>query len=495
MCLYPIYIRNKRYTPNSKNGGFAPICDDNRKLYVPVGCGVCIECRRKRANEWKVRLNEEIAHNREKALFVTLTFSDEEYTRLYNESEAKTDEQMLTYTIRRFKDRVRKRFSTAKRMWLIQEYGSDYDRVHIHGLIWGMNDEEIKQTWKHGFTFCGKTIGPQTVNYIVKYCLKADKKRPNWKPKIWCSPGLGKDYNAKINQYAAEKTKEYYVCPNGAKINLPIYYRNKIYTDEQRENLWIQRLNKNERYAMKSRYKLITQEDIEDFKRILKNYQEINEQNGYGFVPNYWKSKNKNHGNLNIWNCQKKEVVLQINSNQFSYGTSKTYGGNNSQNEHVELGHEETEIRNTLHTARGLFHTKNICDGQITHGRLWNAPERHRNFNRQYPTREVANYMDRTQSTNSHNIENWIIKESKAFPDSNLKMGNMDNIERSTYECIDVDTGEIYNKLDKSKTFKTICYERTSRKITKPDGTKTKIWKTIRFVQECGKEQYKFDFG
>ena len=41
-----------------------------------------------------------------------------------------------------------------------------------------------------------------------------------------------------------------YRCKNGAKINLPIYYRNKIYTEEERELLWIQKLNKGEVYVM-----------------------------------------------------------------------------------------------------------------------------------------------------------------------------------------------------------------------------------------------------
>ena len=33
------------------------------------------------------------------------------------------------------------------------------------------------------------------------------------------------------NKYKGEDTKETYRCKNGAKINLPIYYRNKIYTE------------------------------------------------------------------------------------------------------------------------------------------------------------------------------------------------------------------------------------------------------------------------
>ena len=45
MCLNPSYIKNRKYIPNKKNGGVVPPISDMRVLYVPVGCGVCIECK------------------------------------------------------------------------------------------------------------------------------------------------------------------------------------------------------------------------------------------------------------------------------------------------------------------------------------------------------------------------------------------------------------------------------------------------------------------
>ena len=43
MCLYPKLIRNKKYTSNKKNGWVIPAVFDNRTLFVPAGCGNCIE--------------------------------------------------------------------------------------------------------------------------------------------------------------------------------------------------------------------------------------------------------------------------------------------------------------------------------------------------------------------------------------------------------------------------------------------------------------------
>ena len=51
MCLYPKLIKNRKYMPNKKNGGNVPEVQDDRVLYVPVGCGNCIECKRQKKRE------------------------------------------------------------------------------------------------------------------------------------------------------------------------------------------------------------------------------------------------------------------------------------------------------------------------------------------------------------------------------------------------------------------------------------------------------------
>ena len=76
MCLYPKLIKNRKYIANKKNGGVIPAVSDKRVLLVPVGCGKCMECMKKKSREWTVRLSEELRENK-KALMVTLTFSTE----------------------------------------------------------------------------------------------------------------------------------------------------------------------------------------------------------------------------------------------------------------------------------------------------------------------------------------------------------------------------------------------------------------------------------
>ena len=53
MCLYPKLIKNKKYVANKKNGGIIPEVEDDRVLYVPVGCGNCIECKKKKKESGK----------------------------------------------------------------------------------------------------------------------------------------------------------------------------------------------------------------------------------------------------------------------------------------------------------------------------------------------------------------------------------------------------------------------------------------------------------
>ena len=60
MCLYPKLIANPKYKANKKNGGNVPPIFDKRVLTIPIGCGKCIECKKKKAREWQVRLSEEI---------------------------------------------------------------------------------------------------------------------------------------------------------------------------------------------------------------------------------------------------------------------------------------------------------------------------------------------------------------------------------------------------------------------------------------------------
>ena len=77
---------------------------------------------------------------------------------------------------------------------------------------------------------------------------KIDEKHPDFIGKVLCSRGIGAGYikrpDAAKHPYRDWETIETYRLRNGAKINLPIYYRNKLFTEKERELLFIDKIDK-----------------------------------------------------------------------------------------------------------------------------------------------------------------------------------------------------------------------------------------------------------
>ena len=98
MCLYPRLISNRKYIANKKNGGIIPPIKDPRTLYVPIGCGNCMECAKQKSNQWRTRLLEDIKTNTN-AKFITLTFSNQSIAKLTDYIYAKTQTKPTGYDL------------------------------------------------------------------------------------------------------------------------------------------------------------------------------------------------------------------------------------------------------------------------------------------------------------------------------------------------------------------------------------------------------------
>ena len=107
MCLFTRYMINKRYVPTKKNGYNPPDLEDERMKYIPIKCGQCIECRKSIAENWRIRLIEEIKKDK-KGRFITLTFKEEELEKLEKELETTDANKIATVAIRRFRWNWRK---------------------------------------------------------------------------------------------------------------------------------------------------------------------------------------------------------------------------------------------------------------------------------------------------------------------------------------------------------------------------------------------------
>lgn len=290
MCLYPKIIENRKYKVNKKNGGVIPPIFDERTRYVPVGCGKCMECMKQKQRNWQIRLLEDIREHKN-GKFITLTFNRESLEKLQDEvgyinDKYVQDNAVATLAVRRFLERWRKKYKKSIRHWLVTELGhTGTERIHIHGIIYTDEDNiTIEDIWKYGFIWIGSYVNERTINYITKYISKQDLVHKNYIPKILTSSGIGSRYlkteTKKLNKYEEGKTREYYRTRTGHKINLPVYYRNNIYSEEEREKLWIEKLDKNERFVCGE--KVSTENGEESYEEIREWYRGKNERLGYG---------------------------------------------------------------------------------------------------------------------------------------------------------------------------------------------------------------------
>ena len=294
MCLFPKLVKNRKYVANKKNQGNVPEADDQRKLYVPIGCGKCMECLKKKSREWQVRLNEEIKTD-SRGLFVTLSFSDESLQELQTDiiglSGYELDNETATKAVRRFLERWRKKHKKSVKHWLVTELGTqNTERIHLHGIIFTDLKDDVKQIWKYGNVYIGDYVNEETIGYIVKYLHKTDPKHKEYKPKILTSKGIGNgymdSYNSRLNRYKDSGTDETYRTRTGKRIALPVYYRNNLYNDDERENLWIEKLDQNIRWV--DGVKIDISESEDEYYKALKYARKLNKRLGYGDDSKNW---------------------------------------------------------------------------------------------------------------------------------------------------------------------------------------------------------------
>lgn len=298
MCLYPRIIKNKRYLGYiTKKGDIK--CEDQRQLYVSIGCGECIECRQQKAREWRVRLMEELkCHNYK--YFVTLTFENSALLKFAEEYNTTDANEIVTHAVRRFLERYRKKYGVSLKHWFITERGqTNTERIHLHGIIFRdkeLKNEELHDLWKYGYTDTGKFCTERTINYIVKYVTKIDANHKTYKAIILCSSGIGAAYwqneqNKYMHRYRGKETKQTYTLNNGQEIALPIYYRNHFWTEAQRQKLWSYTLDKDRTYVRGIQVDNISKDGYAKYLSLIETQQAENKALGYGSTEKEWQKK------------------------------------------------------------------------------------------------------------------------------------------------------------------------------------------------------------
>lgn len=297
-------MKNKKYAVTMKNGGCIPIMQDPRFAMVQIPCGNCIECRQKKTREWTVRLTEELKIHKH-AYFITLTFSNKELNAICKKLNLKECNAVAGYAVRHCLERWRKDHKKSIKHWLITELGhTGTERVHLHGLLFNNEPLEFTPTkeknfytwkyWKYGNIYVGNYCTQRTINYITKYINKIDTDHKGFQGQIFASPGIGKNYLereiCKTYHYTPGESKNYYTLPNGSRVNLPTYYKNKLYNEEERELIWKDSMDRGEIFirGMQFNEKYTNPNAISN---VIIKQQEVNKNLEYGTDAPEWRKR------------------------------------------------------------------------------------------------------------------------------------------------------------------------------------------------------------
>lgn len=225
-CDTPYYVDNPKFGLTAK---------DYTK--IPVPCGKCPSCIERRTNQWILRLNEEMKILKE-AFFVTLTYSSEHVPITKNGfmSLQKTD-------LQKYFKRLRKITPQLIKYYAVGEYGTHRHRPHYHVILLGCSPQFITKAWTIGDVHVGQVTNA-SIAYCCKYLAKENvlTKRSRHArddrqlERSFMSKRIGLNYLEKRTAWhQADLNRNYAVIDGGIKVPLPRYYREKLYTQEQRD--------------------------------------------------------------------------------------------------------------------------------------------------------------------------------------------------------------------------------------------------------------------
>lgn len=156
------------------------------------------------------------------------------------------------YHVTQFMKRLRKYNPPGIKFYAVGEYGYYRKRPHYHLLIFGARMETIHLAWRKttrseliGHIYYGFVSGA-SVGYCLKYISErtdipqfdGDDRKPE---KAQMSKGLGREYieNPLIRawHFADLNNRMYCTTEQGVKLSMPRYYKDKLYSPEQREQV------------------------------------------------------------------------------------------------------------------------------------------------------------------------------------------------------------------------------------------------------------------
>jgi len=195
-----------------------------------VPCGKCAACLKSRRDDWSVRLIEECKSHMDVS-FVTLTYADGKLNFIGSvPTVSKLDIQLFFKKLRKY---------VKCRYYCVSEYGPNTNRPHYHIILFGVSKEKhkiIQQCWSNGNIMIDD-INIQRIRYVAKYHVNKGTFPVGASPPFALmsrKPGLGSNYLSKMKDYHSESITRSFYQLNSKKVHLPRFYREKLYSKEQR---------------------------------------------------------------------------------------------------------------------------------------------------------------------------------------------------------------------------------------------------------------------
>lgn len=224
MCDSPFYVRANRFLKK-----------------IPLPCGKCPPCRKRRVDGWVFRLLQEDKIS-SYSHFVTLTYNTDHVPISANGfmTLRKSDFQ-------KFMKRLRKYTGIRNiRYYAVGEYGTKNNRPHYHAIIFNVPTAvSYAKAWSLASAPIGQIdvgqVSGDSIAYTTKYIDKpkripVHKRDDRQREFSLMSKGLGASYlTPEIVQYHKDRIDELYITKNGGyKIAMPKYYRDKIFDEEEK---------------------------------------------------------------------------------------------------------------------------------------------------------------------------------------------------------------------------------------------------------------------
>lgn len=261
-CMFPFHVENTKFRTASD------------AHWIPVPCGKCPNCLKRRVNQWAFRLKkeEEVSTS---SFFVTLTYdthsvpiSDNGYMTL-----RKTD-------LQNYFKRLRKLNHEKIKYYACGEYGTKGQRPHYHIILFNSTESSIVAAWCLNGNSIGHvdvgTVSGASISYTLKYINKGftvprhanDDRQREFSLQ---SKGMGASYLTApvVAHHKANLQKAYITTEDGHKIPIPRYYKDKLYTEQERTTQ-----NKHLKKIMVEKPSTMTDREIhESRKAAIKNFR------------------------------------------------------------------------------------------------------------------------------------------------------------------------------------------------------------------------------